>query len=287
MAENNVRSTGTPQMPDPQELAQLSPEDLAQAMEEALDEMTEETYDQAVIDAYLDALDAKVPMPEPPDVEEAYAQFQSMLLGVLPPRTKRGGKVLRMTLRVFLAAAFLFSCLVAAQASGMNIFGAVTSWTEDTFRVDLPTTPPTTPSTSPWYQGFLDELATIDLTAQDLPTWLPEGYQVPPQFPISAGIAPFDSAFFNIVGPTLEDRMTLSIMTHLDMDQMEYLSIDKDDTPVKVYEVNDKTVYFFHDDQEAKAVCQYGNMFYLLEGDVTGDMIEPFFGSIGQASGSQ
>lgn len=291
MAENDVRSNGTPRMPNPQELAQLSPEDLAQAMEEALDGMTEDTYDQAVLEAYLDALDAKTPMPEMPDIDASYQQFQAMLTGALPSRPKRGGKVLRMTLRVFLAAAFLFGCLLAAQASGMNIFGAVTSWTEDTFRVDLPTTPPTTSPSSSWYYGFLYQLATIDLTAQDLPTWLPEGYQVGSLIQvtqgISTGVAPFDSAFFNIEGPTLEDWMTLSILTHLDMDQMEYLSIDKDDTPVKVYEVNDKTVYFFHDDQEAKAVCQYGDVFYLLEGDVTEDMIEPFFVSIGQASGSQ
>lgn len=282
MAENDVRSTGTSRMPDSQALAQLSPEDLAQAMEEALDNMTEDTYDPAVIHAYLDALDAKTPMPEPPDVEDAYAQFQSMLTGALPPRPKRGGKVLRMTLRVFLAAAFLFSCLLAAQASGMNIFGAITSWTEDTFRVDLPTTPPT----SPWYEEYLDELATVDLTAQDLPTWLPEGYRVPPTVSISTGVAPFDSAFFNIEGPNGE-QMSLDIMTNLDMDQMEYLSMDKDETPVEIYEIDDKTVYFFSDGKDAQAVCQYGDMFYFLEGDVTEDMIEPFFGSIGQASGAQ
>ena len=59
--------------------------------------------------------------------------------------------------------------------------------------------------------------------------------------------------------------------------------MEKDDTPVAVYKVNDKTVYFFSDGKDAKAVCQYGDVFYFLEGAVTEDMIEPFFGSIGQA----
>ena len=72
MAENDVRAAGTPRMPDPNQLAQLSPEELAQAMEQALDEMTEDTYDQAVLDAYLDALDAQAPMPEMPDVDTSY-----------------------------------------------------------------------------------------------------------------------------------------------------------------------------------------------------------------------
>ena len=282
MAENDVRATGTFRMPDPQGLAQLSPEELAQAMEQALDEMTEDTYDQAVLNAYLDALDAQAPMPEMPDVDTSYQQFQAMLSGAVSPqeepKPRRRGRVLRMTLRVFLAAAFLFGCLVAAQAAGFNILGAVISWTDDTFLMELPTTPPT----SPWYEEYLDELATVDLTAQDLPTWLPEGYRVPPMVSISTGETPFDSAFFNIEGPNGE-RMSLDIMTNLDMDQMEYLSMDKDDTPVEIYEIDDKTVYFFSDGNDTKAVCQYGDVFYFLEGDVTEDMVEPFFGSIGQA----
>ena len=282
MAEHDLRVTGTTQMPDANQLAQLSPEELAQAMEQALDEMTEDTYDQAVLDAYLDALDAKAPMPEMPDVDTSYQQFQAMLSGAVSPqeepKPRRRGRVLRMTLRVFLAAAFLFGCLVAAQAAGFNILGAVISWTDDTFLMELPTTPPT----SPWYEEYLDELATVDLTAQDLPTWLPEGYRVPPMVSISTGETPFDSAFFNIEGPNGE-RMSLDIMTNLDMDQMEYLSMDKDDTPVEIYEIDDKTVYFFSDGNDTKAVCQYGDVFYFLEGDVTEDMVEPFFGSIGQA----
>lgn len=296
MAENDVRAAGTPRMPDPNQLAQLSPEELAQAMEQALDEMTEDTYDPAVLDAYLDALDAQAPMPEIPDVDTSYQQFQAMVSGAVSPQehphTRRGGKVLRMTLRVFLAAAFLFACLVAAQAAGMNIFGPVISWTEDTFLMELPSTPPTSP-TSPWYEKYLNRLSTVGLTAQDLPTWLPDGYDVSPMVQLvqgtTTGTAPFDSAFFNIEGPDGPDgaRLTLDIMTHLNMDEMEYLSIDKDGTPVETYQVNDKTVYLFSNNGEAKAVCQYGDVFYFLEGDVTEDMIEPFFGSIGQASEPQ
>lgn len=287
MAEYDERIRRLHPVPNRSELEQLSPEELAQAMEQALDDMTEDTYDQAVIDAYLDALDAKAPMPEAPDVEESYQQFQEMLTQALPaeksPRPRRRGRVLRMTLRVTLAAVFLFGCLVAAQASGVDVFGAVARWTEDTFWMDLPSTPPT----RLWYKRFLDQLATVDLTAKDLPTWLPNGYWVGPTIKVthgsSTGIAPFDSAFINFEGPDLKNQITLSILTHLDTDEMEFLSMEKDDTPVSVYKVNDKTVYFFSDGKDAKAVCQYGDVFYFLEGAVTEDMIEPFFGSIGQA----
>ena len=279
MAVNDTQATG---MPHPQELARLSPQELAQAMEQALDEMTEDTYDQAVLDAYLDALDAQAPMPEMPDPDASYQQFQAMLSGAVSPqeepKPRRRGKVLGMTLRVFLAAAFLVGCMVAAQASGMNLLGSVIRWTDDTFLVELSTTPPT----FPWYQKHLNKLAKVDLTTRDLPAWLPEGYKEPPMVSISIGNGPFTSAFFNLEGPN-GAWIGLSIMTNLDMDGMEYLSIAKDDAPVELYEINDKRVYFFSDGNGAKAVCQYGDVFYLLEGDVTEDMVEPFFGSIGQA----
>ena len=116
MAEYDGRIRRLHPVPNRDELERLSPEELAQAMEQTLDQMTEDTYDQAVIDAYLDALDAKTPIPEAPDMEESYGQFQSMLSKALPteesPRRKRRGAVLRLTLRVALAAAFLFGCLM-------------------------------------------------------------------------------------------------------------------------------------------------------------------------------
>ena len=60
-------------------LEAMSPVELAEALELALDSMTEETYAPAVIDAYLDALDRKAPMPPAPDTEAAFQDFQRKL----------------------------------------------------------------------------------------------------------------------------------------------------------------------------------------------------------------
>ena len=63
MAEYDGRIRRLHPVPNRSELERLSPEELAQAMEQALDQMNEDTYDQAVMDAYLDAMEAKTPMP--------------------------------------------------------------------------------------------------------------------------------------------------------------------------------------------------------------------------------
>lgn len=279
MAENDVRATGTFRMPDPQGLAQLSPEDLAQAMEQALDEMTEDTYDQAVIDAYLDALDDKVPMPETPDVGEAYDQFQSMLTGVLPPRPKRQSKVLRMALRVFMAAAFLFGCLMVAQASGVDVFGAVARWTDETFHFEVQEDQ----STSDWYAPYQEQLESVGLNAAFMPTLIPDGYTVGEieifELPDSTEIC---IPFYHSNDSTIQCLIS-SYSSPIDMQSLVF---EKDGRPVKEYQVNGKTVYLFHNLDAIKAVCQHKNFVYTLTGDVTEDIALNFYASIGLDSQS-
>lgn len=275
MAENDVRSTRTPRMPDANQLAQLSPEDVAQAMEQALDEMTEDTYDPAVIDAYLDALDAQTPMPEMPDVDTSYQQFRSMLTGALPSRPKRGGKVLRMTLRVFLAAAFLFSCLLAAQASGVDVFGAVARWTDETFHFEVQEDH----TTSDWYVPYQEQLESVGLDAAYMPTWIPEGYTV--------GEVEVDELttwtdiyipMNNSDGSTIDCFITI----YSDPEDIKHTTIEKDDRPVQEYQISDKTVYLFHNLDLMTAVCQYETVIYSLSGDLSEDMVLKFFSCIGQ-----
>lgn len=283
MAENDVRSNGTPQMPDPKQLAQLSPEELAQAMEQALDEMTEDTYDQAVLDAYLDALDAKAPMPEMPDVDTSYQQFQAMLSGAVSPqeepKPRRRGRVLRMTLRVFLAAAFLFACLVAAQASGMDVFGAMARWTDDTFYLETQKDHPAAQPRVPYQEKY--EAAGLD--AAYMPTWIPDGYTVGEieifELPDSTEIC---IPFYHSNDSTIQCFIS-SYSSPIDMQSLVF---EKDGRPVKEYQVNGKTVYLFHNLDAIKAICQHKNFVYTLTGDVTEDIALNFYASIGLDSQS-
>lgn len=274
MAENDARSTGTSRMPDANQLAQLSPEDVAQAMEQALDEMTEDTYDQAVMDAYLDALDAQAPMPEMPDVDASYQQFQSMLTGALPSRPKRRGRVLRMTLRVFLAAAFLFSCLLAAQASGVDVFGAMARWTDETFHFEVQEDQ----TTSDWYVPYQEQMESVGLDVAFMPTWIPEGYTVG-EIEVDE-LTTWTDIYIpmnNSDGSTIDCFITI----YSDPEDIKHTTIEKDDRPVQQYQINGKTVYLFHNLDVATAVTQHENLVYTLTGDITEDFVLKFINSIG------
>ena len=53
----------------------MSPSELAAKLAQALDSMAESIYDGHVIDAYLEILDRKAPMPPHMDAETAYREF--------------------------------------------------------------------------------------------------------------------------------------------------------------------------------------------------------------------
>lgn len=276
MAEYDGRIRRLHPVPNRDELEQLSPEELAQAMEQTLDQMTEDTYDQAVIDAYLDALDAKTPMPEAPDVEESYGQFQAMLSQALPDeapsKPKRRGSVLRMTLRVALAAAFVFSCLMMAQASGIDLWGTVARWTDDGFRFQL-----VEDNTPQWYDDYWTDLEVVGIEEDQLPTWLPQDYAVD-AIQVSKKLDRNEVQVLLTSQDQPEIRCSMSIFS--DPETMSALVFSKDNRPVEEFQVNGKTVYLLHNEDTVMAVCQHQNVIYCLSGNIGRETASQFYASI-------
>lgn len=276
MAEYDGRIRRLHPVPNRDELERLSPEELAQAMEQTLDQMTEDTYDQAVIDAYLDALDAKTPMPEAPDVEESYGQFQAMLSQALPDeapsKPKRRGSVLRMTLRVALAAAFVFSCLMMAQASGIDLWGTVARWTDDGFRFQL-----VEDNTPQWYDDYWTDLEVVGIEEDQLPTWLPQDYAVD-AIQVSKKLDRNEVQVLLTSQDQPEIRCSMSIFS--DPETMSALVFSKDNRPVEEFQVNGKTVYLLHNEDTVMAVCQHQNVIYCLSGNIGRETASQFYASI-------
>ena len=141
---HHPNQTGKPDCLDisPERLKTMSPSELEQAMEDALSIMTEEDYDPAVIDAYLNALDDQVPMPMYPDAKTSYTDFQQKVRslsgdpsvqGMQKRRHVRLHRIPRVGLVAALTVACLFGSMVAAQAAGVDVFGALARWTEGAF----------------------------------------------------------------------------------------------------------------------------------------------------------
>lgn len=175
-----------------------SAEELLTELEAKLDSMTDQTYDEELVDAYLEALDEKAPLPKQFDVESSWNQFRSkhsILFDaddILPnPKHSRSFSHkfrFRKAIPQLVAAAAIVGVLgmFGAQAAGIDVFGALGRWTEETFHFVAPKA-----SAAPTYHtvsngdGFyeLEQYSTLQdafdaysISDPLAPSWIPEGY---------------------------------------------------------------------------------------------------------------
>ena len=241
----------------PERLDTMSPAELADEMERALDAMTEETYDPAVIDAYLEALDRKVPVPEHPDSQAAYHRLQQTLQPLVATESQKAGAStghgrsrIRERARIALVAAILvaglFGGMIVAQASGLDVFGAIARWTDSAFSFGkIPSDQPkqntsgaTLEINQPalngeiWeaYQQFQEELYSSGIDNILLPAYLPEGFQV-------------ESVDFYVSKKS--DRTSLLIVYTNGLDYINFSITRSDTEPVTIYEKDNQAVELY------------------------------------------
>lgn len=173
-------------------LEAMSVAELTAALGDALETMTEADWDDGLIQAYLDALDRKAPIADMPDARESYAQLQKKLEGFAPetapanPAAPRGPARLRRRrgLAVLLAAAL--AALLAVQAAGLDVLGAMARWTSEVFSLgsiryksaeDTPNDPPSPEDgAGVEYASLQEALDAYGVTEISEPAQLPEGY---------------------------------------------------------------------------------------------------------------
>lgn len=256
----------------PERLNAMSPSELEQSMEQALLFMSDGVYDPAVLDAYLNALDQKAPMPAGPDAKTSYDTF-SRRVRALPNEIsadsalKRRRVRLRSAMRVAVAAALLVGCLfgsaVVAQAAGVDVFGAMARWTEDAFSFGMlpneydamaeddseaaQSTEKQTPSDVSYVYGEVPEEyqeAQAAFAERGLPFCYmkaPEGFEVCDTllyvFPHS------DMVVFDIMYSKGEHFVSFSLTQ---TDGTSSTIYEKDDTEVETFVYNGIVHYIFH-----------------------------------------
>lgn len=166
-------------------LAEMPASQVAQEMEQALGTMTQETYDAAIIDAYLDELERKAPMPEFPEEKTAWDAFTGDAAcpkpaaaaepaSLCPSRRKRKWR------RVPFLAAALIACMLltlgVAQAAGENWIQSIITWTDETLNLSGATDNVSFPISQPLTE-LADTLEEIGITEPVMPRYLPDGYE--------------------------------------------------------------------------------------------------------------
>lgn len=249
-------------------LEAMSVEELTDVLNDLLENMTERNYDSALIDAYLAALDRKDPMPEIPDAETSYTNFQKRILRIFPERTSKkvasGNRFYRVW-RIGLVAVLTLICMLGsmmvAQAAGLDVFGTMGRWTDDIFSfgeirsdgaVDVPNDTANAPSGSDRQATFTSlqvALDTYGITEVSEPTWFPEGYafkSITVDCCRNGDIMRLLAEYFN--GTSC---LFIQVKSYQNKPSIQ---VEKTDAPVETFGVDNTTVYLLENINNNTAV---------------------------------
>lgn len=189
------------------------------------------------------------------------------------PRKRRSLR--RLPRRVAVVAAVictLFATMLVAQAAGLDLWGVIVQWSEETFRFTYQGDVPS----SSWMEGQ-EELEGMEFDDY-LPTWIPEGYAV-------EDVQTYESQDQStaIVTFSGEDLPTfcLFVDVYKDLEQMQYTTFEKDDIPVQEQQLsNGGTVYLYTNGGDEQSVFQYQNVICSISGDIPQEMAMKIYESI-------
>lgn len=239
--------------PAREQLDAMSTAELLEALEQTLFSMTEENYDGELLDAYLDELDRKSPMPEHPATDESYERFKArvgkMNAAINPlesapaasAKPKPRHTALRTALVAVIAAACLLSCMVVVQAAGLDVFGSIARWTDSLFGFGAIGEPAASPSPTGTQEVTVEYIETL------LPT-VPDGFVMgePEVFEdAETGCIEYWTCYYN------DDKfIAFSAVEQYDENMSEY---QKDYQDVHIIEIDGQVFYIFMNNNYATA----------------------------------
>lgn len=125
-----------------EKLDSMSTAELLVLLENLNDTMTEDNFNDELVTACLDALDRKSPMPAYMTEEESWRSFENKVGlddsgSIASTSVNRAGRKVKRVFRTGLVAAIivfcLFSCMIVAQAAGVDVLGSIARWTDSVF----------------------------------------------------------------------------------------------------------------------------------------------------------
>lgn len=237
------------------DLDAMSAVELAEELELIWGEMDEDSYDEKIIDAYLDALDRKAPVPEHPDAQTAYKRFLDLTRGTGgdKPKHRVSRAILRAAVAAVVAVVVVLGAMITVQAAGVDVFGRIARWTKETFSFgestfgDVNDTPKENEEKDDLNVAKHNDdgpselqkaLDTYGITEVKEPSRLPEGYAL-------ENVAVTDLSDFGIViiNATYTDSRAYIYIDVAQGDSASPGQVQKDDDFVELYEKNGTVVY--------------------------------------------
>lgn len=173
--------------------------------------------------------------------------------------------------RVGLVAAVIvviFGLMITAQAAGLDIFGAIARWTDETFHFSVSGEA----EIADWAKPFQDKLSEIGLEGTFFSHPFPEGI-----FPGELQVFVYDTySRVSLPLSTLDNQyIDVLISVYSDPSAMESISFEKDQSFVEEYTDGERHIYIFENLGNTNIVCQTDDIIYSIIGyeDVSQDTL--------------
>lgn len=173
-----------------QHLRSKDPSELTDELAALTEDAANGKCDLELIDAYLEILDEKAPLPFEADPQEALSAFHEKH-GLLETETSAPRRRRPRSPRFPIKAAALFAAVLLcgsmiAQACGVNIWGMIARLTSETFRLEEAETPyaevtvyPIAQGESATYDSLQNAVSAFGITDPLVPLWVPERFGSP------------------------------------------------------------------------------------------------------------
>lgn len=158
----------------------------------------------------------------------------------------------------------LFATLLAAQATGVDLWGVIVRWSDETFHFSYQGDGPS----SSWMDGQ-EELEGFELTDY-LPSWIPDGY-ITDEIQTNK-FQDWSTVAISFWGDDMP-AFYLCVDVYDNLEQMQYMTFEKDNTPVQERKLSSGgTVYFYENRGHRNSVYQHQNVVYSISGEIPQDM---------------
>ena len=237
------------------------------------------------------------------DVDSAWVEFQEQYLSsasenaqlsqeersempTLTVKTNKSYKrIFRKIVPIAATIAVVFMSMIAAQAAGIDVFGSLARWTEETFRFNSGASAPVLDTVYPQvenetYLAIQTEVDKLDFDIPVVPTWFPEGYELEGITLSNPDITAWKNVECTLVNND-NQYCFVDITKYKEGYDISSVVFEKDGQPVIEYLSSDKLFYIMSDKKYKTAVWSDGQIMISISGPISEETIKTMIGSIG------